>query len=227
MLLSNAAKSFLTSGLLLFFFAGCSLWQNREGQNAPIISETKSRIPFPTKEPDNFQCEIIITSGGLERRILVARKGEMRRIVYNFGTPGQYGTLDIGKVYLIAASQMAYAEKPSDAKLFEGGTQFSDLTSELLNRRDHTEFEALGRENDLVKYRARINEGSASEILIYVDESIGMPIKQELFSVEGENRTLQYTMELKNFKLETDEGLFAIPAGFRKISLDEFYRTIR
>lgn len=224
MFLSNPAKSFLASILLLL--AGCSFWQNNQNTSVPLISEPKNEFPFSAKEPENFQAEIVVTSGGTERKTFIARNGEKRRIDYNFGEETQHSVLQTNKEYVISNRKKIFAEF-----LPRGGSSMNqppqnDLTAELLNRRDYANFEQLSLENNLMKYRVRINESDASEILIYVDEASGLPIKQEFFSVDAEQRTLQYSVELRNFKLETSDEFFVIPAGFRRVSVGDFYRLL-
>jgi len=223
MFLSNPAKFFLASIPILFFLTGCGFRQNDQAIRVPLISETESQVPFPTKEPENYQCEIVVNAGGTESRTFTARLGEKSRIDYNFGGENQLAVLYADKNYLIDYKRKIYAEKASTTDPNVYDTQFSDLAFASLNRRGYVEFEEIGRENGLIKYEARINEGGASEVLIYVDENRGMPIKQEFFSLNGEERILQYSVELRNLKLEVDESLFEIPRGFRKVSVDEFH----
>ncbi len=227
MFLSNPTKSFLAAILLLFFIAGCGFRQNDQTESVSHVPETKNKIPFPTKEPDNFQCEIVVISGETMRKTFTARKGEKRRIDFNFGDENQSSVLQNDSEYLIAYKQKIYTKNSPTPGSKAGDIQFSDLTSEILNRTDHAEVEELGRENNMIKYKVRIDENNASEVLIYVDETIGMPVRQEFFNLNGEERMLQYAVELRNLKLEADESLFGIPKGFRKVSVEEFYKATR
>jgi len=88
--------------------------------------------------------------------------------------------------------------------------------SHLLHMRDFTEFEQMRRDGSVVQFRARINESNSSEVIVFFDEAIGLPVKQEYYSLEGEKRTLRYSVELRDFKKELEPGVFEIPAGFRK-----------
>ena len=221
MFLSNPAKSFLASILLLFFVAGCGFLQTNENKTVPLVPETKGRVPFATKEPENFQCEVVVTAGGTTRRTLLARTGSWRRVDFDLGEKQQRTVLQTDKEYLIAFDEKIYAENP--AKSGAADAQFTEFTSELLNRGDHAEFEEIGREKSVVKYKVRFDGGDANEIIILFDETIGMPVKQEFFALEGSEKTLQYAVELVNFRADVDESLFAIPAGFRKVSLAAFY----
>jgi hypothetical protein len=84
--------------------------------------------------------------------------------------------------------------------------------------RDLTEYDEVGREGSIVRYSATVNESTLSEVLIFFDEAIGLPVRQEFYSIEGETRDLRYTVELRNFATQVDPAVFAIPADFLKQS---------
>jgi outer membrane lipoprotein-sorting protein len=223
MFLSNPAKSLLACILLLFFTAGCGFLQTSENKPLPLVPETKSRFPFATKEPENFQCEIVVTAGETTRRTLLAKKGERRRVDFDPNEKNHRAVLQTDKEYLIALDQKIYAEKTAKSGPITADAQFSELTSELLNRGERAQFEEVGREKSVVKYKVSFSGGETNEIIIYFDETIGMPMKQEFFAMNGAEKTLQYSVEIVNFRTDVDESLFAIPVGFRKVSLGEFY----
>jgi hypothetical protein len=223
MFLSNPAKSFLASILLLFLVAGCGFLQTNENKTVPLVPEPKSRFPFATKEPENFQCEMVVTAGNLTRRTLMARKGSSRRVDFDPGEKNQRAVLHTDKEYLLAFDKKIYAEKTVPTGPISADAQFSELTSELLNRGEHAEFEEIGREGTVVKYNVRLEGGGMNEIIVYFDEAIGLPVKQEFFTVNGTEKLLQYSVEIVNFQTDVDENVFAIPAGFRKVTLGEFH----
>jgi hypothetical protein len=224
MFLSNPAKSFCALSLLLIVFAGCRFWQDNSNTNVRPVSN--SHFPFSTKEPENFQAEIVVISNGSERKMRLARKGEKRLTDYNFDDENQKSFLQADKDYLISNRKRIYSEVLPGQQATASETAQSDLTSQLLNLKNYATFEELGRENNLLKYRARLNESVATEIIVYVDEAVGIPVKQEFFSINGEQRILQYTVEMRNFKLEADENLFKIPTGFKKVTIEEFHKNI-
>lgn len=222
MFLSNPAKSFLASFLILLSVAGCGWLKTGENTAGPTVPEPKSRLPFKTKEPENFQCEIVETAGGVQRRMRLARKGNWRRIDYDLGEKNQKAVLKTDKEYLIDLGRNSYAEKP----VLAGNTaapQFSDLTHELLTAGQRVEFEELDREGSIVKYKALDDNAETGEIIIHYDENIGMPVKQEFFTINGGERVLEFSIELVNFKTEPDKDLFTIPTGYSRVSTDEFY----
>ncbi|MEO7673067.1 MAG: hypothetical protein ABIU09_03195 [Pyrinomonadaceae bacterium] len=207
----------------MFSTAGCGFLQTSENKPVPLVPEAKSGFPFSTSEPENFQCEMVVTSGGVTRRTLVARQGNLRRVDFEAGEKGQRAILQTDKEYLIAFDRKIFAEKAVTGAA-SADRQYSELTSELLNRGEHAVFEEIGREASVVKYKLTFDGGDATEIIVHFDEAIGMPVKQEFFSLDGNERTLQYSVEILGFRTDVDEGLFAIPAGFRKVSLSEFYK---
>ena len=88
----------------------------------------------------------------------------------------------------------------------------------MLNARDYATFEEIDRSGSVLQFRARINESANSEVMIYIDEKIALPVKQEFYSIEGDRRVLQYSVELQNFRAEVDPGLFVIPKDLRRES---------
>jgi hypothetical protein len=216
MFLSNPAKSFLASLFILISTAGCGFVGSEENDSAPVVDGPKSKIPFRTKEPESFQCEIVETAGDSVRRIRLAKKGTWRRIDFDPGEKTHRAVLQTDKEYVIEFARGAYAESAAGS-----GGQFSELTHELLNNLRHAEFEESAREGSIIRYTVRPADSEASEIVVHYDESIGMPVKQEFFSTAGEARTLQFLVELINFRTEPDADAFAVPAVFRKLSMAE------
>jgi outer membrane lipoprotein-sorting protein len=246
---SNPPKLFC---LALFFSicfssaASCGLWgranENSGGGNPANFAaqEIPSEIPFPNKEPDVFQTEIIVstfTNNGekSERKTFIARSGNRRVTVFDAGEKNEISLLQLDQtgVFSIYREKKIYTEKLASQSAAAGSSaeSFSDfLTAARLNAKATAGFERLGAENGLRKFRARLNNSEASEILIYVDENLKLPVRQEFYSRAGEQKTLLYTIELKNFQLQTDEKLFEPPSvslkDFRKVSLEEFEKIL-
>ena len=124
--------------------------------------------------------------------------------------------LQTDKEYVIDIGRGLYAETAAGS-----GGDFGELTHELLNTGQRSEFEETGREGSVVRYLVHPADSETSEIAVQYDESIGMPIKQEFFSIVGAGRMLQFTVEIVNFRTETDAALFSIPASYRKVSMNE------
>lgn len=223
----------LLSGFVRFFFvfaflmsASCSVWQSAENINsAPHISvEIETGIPFQNKEPDIFQTEIVVTNftGGEknEKRYFLARNGMRHLTVFNRGEKGETSVLQTAdsKTFFINNEKKSYQEKPPSVGQSRG--ELSEfLTTEWLNQKTDAAFENLGAENNLTKYRLRLAGSTSSEILIFVDENFKLPVKQEFYSTSGEQKTLMFSVELKNFSLQAEDKLFELPKNYQEIIL--------
>ena len=189
MFLSNPVKIFHAAWLLSIVFAGCSLWRSDPNPRTTLASSPTSEFPFSLREPEIFQAEIVIRTGEHERHILIARNLDRRRIDYDAGTENQRSVITTDKEYVLTFKRKEYTERPLTSDL---ASVDSTLTGQLTNVRDYSEFEEVGRDGTVIRYQGRINEGSASETMIFFDQSIGLPVKQEFYSIEGESRILQY-----------------------------------
>lgn len=219
--------------ILLFFtfvfFSSCKFWQNSSNSNSNTESnnapEIISEIPFSTKEPENYQAEMVEKlEDNEETKIFIARSGQ-RFFVRN----NNFATLriDANNSLSVNFNQKIYAEiqtKTSASKENSGETLQDFLTTEWLNQKTEGKFENLGDENGLTKYRVKFE---ASEALIFVNENFKLPVRQEFYSLEGEEKILRMTIELQNLKLQADESLFEIPKDFRKVSIEEFRQSLK
>lgn len=208
MLLSTPVKI----GVILFFlssvFTGCSIWRGGENTAAFAPSQPRNPLPFSTREPDVFQTDIIVRTGDVERVTSLARDGAKRRVDYDPDTDQHRAILVTDKEYVIDFK----AKKVTTRDLTSAASAQNESLSHLLHVRDFTEFDEIGREGTIVRYRARINESNASEVVVSFDESIGLPVKQEFYSLEGDQRVLRYTVEVRNFKKEVGAGVFDVPS---------------
>lgn len=231
MILSNRVKSFLLVLVLLTFCFGCRFWQNLANTNTSPGSEhfpeDKSDLPFSTREPDVYQARIVVTSGGSQRVTFVARNGAKRLSVYDFGEKSAAIRVRTDKNYLALPDKKIFTEQagpPAGSALSEG---LDSLTVEWLNIKTASKFEDLGMENGLKKFSAKLNESDASEVLLYINEASGLPVKQEYYSIRGDQRDLLYSVELQDLRLEAWDELFTIPKDYRKVSVEEFRKLLK
>ena len=63
MFLSNWAKYFLTLAFFLIFSSSCSWFGTSSNSNPSSVSRVESDLPFPTKEPDKYVADIVVTAG--------------------------------------------------------------------------------------------------------------------------------------------------------------------
>src|SRR5258705_13129275 len=143
--------------------------------------------------------------------------GGARRVVYLDLPDGQFVLLPEEKIY---------AELADDQRTDSPTQPLESSTERLLHIEPiNTSYQKLGAEllngRNSIKYRVIVNTsapGSASntETLIWIDETLGMPIKSETSAADG-SRT---TTELSTVSLEVDNNLFQIPAGYEKVEQD-------
>ena len=212
MRLSTPVKICVATLCISPIFAGCSLWRSNENTTSVTAPKPRIQLPFSTREPEVFQADIALRTGEAERRISLAKDGKKRRIDYDPDTDQHRAILITDREYVIDFKTKRVTSRELSAT---GGRQ-DQLLAHLLHVRDFTEFDEIGREGTVVQFRARINESNASEVVIFVDESIGLPVKQEFYTLEGDQRLLRYTVELRNFKKEVDPAVFAVPEELKK-----------
>jgi hypothetical protein len=215
MFLSNPVKIFHAVCCLSIVFAGCSLWRGNENSTVTFASPPKSDYPFVAREPEVFQAELVVQAGESERRMFIARSGEKRRIDYDLGSDDQHGVIISDKEYLLFFKRKVFEERSMTSN---AAALYEPLSAQILSTRDYADFDEISRNGSLVQFRARINDSSNSEALIFFDEAVGLPVKQEFYSIEGEERKLQYSSELRNFSTTVDQATFQIPAGFKKVT---------
>lgn len=223
----------------LLFASSCSLWRSRENQNADVspapfvAEELKSLVPFESKEPDVYQTEIVLTNYAngekSERRGFTARNGEKLRCDYENDV--SFLQSSENDRFLIHRGKKVYAESELKTGTASGTTDTPKdfLTVEWLNGKRGAKFENLGAENGLTKFRVSLEDApnNVSETLIYIDENLKIPVRQEFYSGSDGQKLLVFSMELQNLKLEADDKLFGLPKDFRKISTNEFQKIIR
>ena len=212
MFLSTPAKIFHATWCLIIIFTGCSVWRGNENSSVTFASEPKNEYPFSVVEPAVFQADLVIRSGEVERHMLLARDGNLRRIDFDVSTENHHAVLITDKEYLLFFKRKTFEEHALSAN---AATFYEPLTTHLLSTREYAEFDEVGREGSKIQFRARFNESANSEVLILFDEAIGLPIRQEFYAIESDERKLQYTVELSNFSKEISPDVFDVPRDFR------------
>lgn len=229
----DSIKFFFAAALCAFLGSSCG-WRaaKTETQPAPFAAEElKSGVPFSTAEPENFQAEFVITANGAENKIFVARSGNRRRTDYNSGAANQLTILQTGasRKILVLPDKKIYAEDfAAQAGAGAAAENFTDfLTSEWLNNTADARFTRLGAENDLTQYAVRLDDSDAAEAIVFVDERVNLPVRQEFYSLKDGRKILIYAVEMKNFKAQADEKSFDVPADARKVSVEILRAAMR
>ncbi len=224
---SDFIKNFAVFALVLLIFSSCRTAPQNGGESpvqTPPIVESNSRIPFSNKEPDSFQAEVFTVGDTLnERKTFVARSGEKKRYDFDFGTKRQLTWLQNEKNYLLLPENKIYAEKTSAVML---NADVSEFLIGVPPGAVEANFERIGTEDNTVIYRISPSAGAA-EILIYVDETKGLPVRQEFYSVEGEQKKMTFRMEIRDLKIPADENLFVVPSDYRRVSEAELRKAQR
>jgi hypothetical protein len=212
----------------------CSFWQDKTNATptpTPFLAEElASEIPFSNKEPDVYQAEIVLTNYGngekKERKIVVARSGG--KTLQNYETGIYFLQLNENEKFLVHSEKKIYADTQTNleisAQVDENLQGF--LSEGWLNQKADAKFENLGAENNLTKYRVILADSQTSEIIIYIDENFKIPVRQEFYSIIGEQKNLIFSMEIRNLKMQVDEKLFEVPKDFKKVSFKEFQKII-
>lgn len=221
---------------LFLFFAllgcqACGYWQSKSETTPTAFSseELVSDVPFSTQEPDVYQAEIVLTNNAdgakSERKTFVARRGEKLRCDYD--SKISFLQLSADRKFLIHTGKKIYLESGTNVNLPPAGEDLqSFLSNKWLSEKADARFELLGAENNLTKYRVVLDNSQTSEILIFVDENFKIPVRQEFYSTGGGLKSLVFSMEIRNLKLETDDKLFELPKDYKKVATDEFQKTI-
>ena len=229
------------SALVVF---GCRSSQsppNANGESSGSEIITSSTPPFPTKEPDRYQAIRVISTGaslpgsgdlsGVATRTsttFIARNGDKRReeydlrsgekIVYLEIPPRRFGLLPASKTYADLSAVQGEPEVSNPQRDAEISPD------RLINEaRPERHYQKLGIENlsgrATTKFRVTLDQttkGAVSETLIWVDEALGMPIKSVTRDT-GDGNFAEVITELKDIRLDIDQGLFELPKDYRRV----------
>jgi hypothetical protein len=222
------------------------------GNVAGATGGTSSTPPFATKEPERYQALRIVTSsngpeattaaGTQSSQTLIARDGERRREDYELAGE-KFSRLELPDgIYLLLPAKKLYAELKTGESDMGSEREMSvpqDFSPDrLLNEtRPESLYEKLGAETlngrATVKYRVTVRgkTGAAREVttesIVWIDESLGMPVKSETTSKGGSASGARMTMELRDIKETVDAGLFDLPQDYRKVEARELFAQTR
>lgn len=231
----SIVKTIVLSCLCLSLNASCGKSKTNEVSQSEVV--TSKTPPFSTKEPLRYQALRVITtseaSGGttVTSTTLIARDGPNRR---------QESVLDNGeRVVYLETLEGRHLVLPS-LKIFAAVTgpgleQFEaeeDLSPEKALSEDpfQARYQRLGNEillgRSTVKYKVTVETGARAETIIWIDESIGMPVRSETSYSDAEH-SAKTIMELKDIKLQVDPELFRFPSDYQRVSSAEVFQKLR
>jgi hypothetical protein len=219
------------------------------GNSTAASDNTSKTPPFSTKEPERYQATMVVTGslGGdspaipgvsnlLSREMQIARDGDRRRVDYELIPGARMSDLQTpAGHFMLLHSKKLYAEvKPGAAGDLTAAARNlpSDFSPEkLINETNPgANYEKLGPEvlngRNTTKYRVTTTgkgegRGLTTETLVWIDESLGMPVKSETVSTGEQSRGSKVTMELRDIKQEVDQSLFELPKDYKKVSSEE------
>ena len=228
----NPMKLIKLSTTLLFltvtflFFTGCRTVSTGENTNGSIDGVEKTKAPYADREPEKYQTEIWQTSARGMEKFFLTRDGERWRMDSSFGAPEQVTTIHTDKEYVISMATKVYAEYPIAQSFDDREDMVSAMTFGMLNARTKAVYEKLGTDGGMTKYRVITDDGKGKEAIVYFDDKLGLPVKKEIFKAGEAGKTPEITVELSGFKAETDEKLFVLPEGLKKIPADEMRKLL-
>ena len=178
-------------------------------------------------------------------KILIARDGDKRReefqtaanetVVYLETPQGRFILSPAKKLYADLNPGSGDLDSVNPRSDGDAGDQSSDAAppgaadfspERLLNEtRTLARYENLGREtiNDRAATKYRVTSGDAtngtavgSVTLIWIDDTLGLPIRTETSSTAG-NRSATLTVELRDIKQEVDPRMFELPKDYVKV----------
>lgn len=231
---------------LISLLTGCSRSAQNSGTSNSPEPITSSKPPFQTKEPERYQAiRVITTTEGqtgtvtLSRSIRIARDGTNRReeyetdgkrIVYLENSNGSFVLFPSAKIYadlnmrsgnevsIISGSDTAQA---MDALINQTSTQatYRKLGTEQLGERSTTKYR--------VSYVTKTGGTTPTqETYVWVDESLGMPIRSETSYVSASHSSRVLT-ELREISLEVDARQFALPPDYKSVTYAAIHERIR
>ncbi len=221
---SNSQKFLLLTLFALMLCSSCSSCQSTNNKETIKIidAETQTNIPFPTKEPEDFQAEVVTKSfaNGSEsqQKYFVAKSGAASLQTFNAGSENERSFLRTfeNKTFLINKAAKNYREISSEkSAAFANDSLIENLTSKWLNEKNAVSFEKAETADGLTKYRVKSEDANDTEVLIYIDENLKMPVKQEFYDISGNRKTLKFSFEIKNFRLQAEKSLFELPKDYR------------
>ncbi len=174
----------------------------------------------PTTGGESVVTSITISKDGERRREEEISAG--RRVVYLDVPDGRFLVLPDEKIYAPIVNGLSKEPQSSAEPIAE----ISVHTSPSLST-----YENLGTEivngKTTSKYRVVVNNSGGdnvtnSETLIWIDESVGMPVKSVTRSATGTQ-----TMELSNLTLTVDTKQFELPQNYQKLELRALQQRIR
>lgn len=217
MFLSNPRKSILVIAIVSVLLSACGSKPTTSGGISPV-DPSSERFPFPTKEPQEYQGNFVVSDGISETQYFVARKADRWRFDINSNGAPKTTQVRTDKVYLIDHVNKTYAiEAFADLEDFDT-SYFNSLTWGFFRGANYIEYEETGRNGNLISYKAKTLKDRKNDVIISVDATTGIMMRQEVTSDidrDAKGAPIRYTYEVRDLKLEVPDSAFDIPSGYR------------
>lgn len=198
--------------------------------------------PFPTEEPEKYQAKIVFAfkwdetePNFVEQTTFVARVGANRRLDFEIAEGRQISRLETadGKRFLLVPQRKIYAEISGAASENFAATipEEYSLRHLLYSKPAEAKFQKIGVETidgkQLTKYLVdfgalREAENARTETAVWIDEELDLPVKTEITAIVDQKPSgAKSVAELKDFKIDVEPQIFAVPSDFRRISVKE------
>ncbi len=225
MYLSKSLRSFLILIVCAAILQACSSTANNANVSTSPPPEEKSEFPFSTKEPPVYQGDFYAGTSDYQNHWFVAKNGDKWRVDFFKDKALDWTEMKTDKSYFVDHKRKVYAQEPEGDPTKVGSSYFTSLLSGFFKGKAYKEFEDLGKEGNLKKYKVHDSAGSKDETLLYVDETSGMVVKQEFVAhndLDGTATTAKYVYEIKDLKLNVDDKVFQFPDGYKQVSWEEY-----
>lgn len=218
MFLSNPRKSILAIAIVSVLLTACGSKPSTTKGGVSPVDPTSERFPFPTKEPQEYQGNFVVSDGTTETQYFVARKANKWRFDINSNGSPKTTQVRTDKVYLIDHVNKIYAiEAFADLEDFDT-TYFNSLTWGFFRGANYIEYEETGRSGNLISYKAKTLKDRKNDVVISVDATTGIMMRQEITSDkdrDAKGAPIRYTYEVRDLNLDVDDSVFDIPSGYR------------
>ena len=214
MFLSNPQAAAIVLSLLIVTAAGCSWIRSSEPVplTPSVVTPPETGLPFEIREPAAYQADFIAIAAGRETTSHFSRKDSRWRMDSFAGEKPARSIIKGEKYVYIDHATKQYSEPIVTGP--DAQPQFiSDVTTSLLSEKHLARFERLGSEGILEGFRVTV-EGSNEPSTIIFDTDIKMIVRHEF--EQG------FAFEMRNFTLEVDDAIFAVPRGYRKVAWTVF-----
>lgn len=214
MFLSNPKAAAVALSLLMITAASCSSFRS----NDPVtitptaVAPPETGLPFETKEPETYQADFVTTAAGRESRSHFSRKAGKWRMDTFAGESVTRSIVRADKLVYLDHITKQYSE-PTVSGPDPQPSFIADLTTSLLSEKQPAKFEKLGVEGTLEKYSVSVDGSNGASTIVF-DTAIQMVVRHE--SQSG------FAFEMRNFTLEVDDAVFAVPSGYRRVAWTVF-----